>query len=258
MTRSSPATILITGASSGLGAALARAYAKEGVVLGLMGRNEERLNHIAAECIAKGAKVRIGVVDVRDADAMRAWIEAFDAEYAVELLIANAGVSAGLGEFGEGEAQVRAIFDVNISGVINSVWPLAEHMVKRGRGQIAIMSSLAGFRHLPSAPAYSASKACVRVYGEALRGQLRRHGVRVSVICPGYVDTPMTRINTFPMPFLMHENDAAMRIMRALSCGKRRICFPKRLYYPFYFLTLISPTLTDWLFDRLPAKPQIS
>ena len=125
-------------------------------------------------------------------------------------------------------------------------------------GQIAIMSSLAGIRALPSAPAYSASKACVRYYGEALRGQVKRYGVHVSVICPGFIDTPLTRVNSFPMPFLMHEKDAAQRIIRALSCGKRRICFPKRLYYPLYFASLFSPSVTDSLFDAIPAKPHIS
>lgn len=258
MTRSSPKHIVITGASSGLGAALARAYAAQGVVLGLLGRNAERLDAVASDCRASGAQVQAAQIDVCDANAMRAWLVAFDAAHPVDLVIANAGVSAGLGEFGEGEAQVRAIFDVNIGGVVNSVWPLAAHMVARGRGHIAVMSSLAGIRALPSAPAYSASKACVRYYAEALRGQLRSSGVKVSVICPGYIDTPMTRINTFPMPFLMHEDRAARRIMHALSCGKRRICFPRRLYYPLYLLACLPSFLTDWFFDGLPSKPHIS
>lgn len=258
MTRLFPKHIIITGASSGLGAALANAYAMQGVVLGLLGRDAERLDAVAHACHARGAQVQTALIDVRDAQAMRDWIVSFDAAYPVDLVIANAGVSAGLGEFGEGEAQVRAIFDVNIGGVINSVWPLAAHMAARGRGHIAVMSSLAGIRALPSAPAYSASKACVRYYAEALRGQLKASGVKVSVICPGYIDTPMTRINTFPMPFLMRDDRAAKRIMHALSCGKRRICFPRRLYYPLYLLACLPPFLTDWFFDGLPSKPHIS
>lgn len=253
-----PRVVLITGASSGLGAALARAYARDGVVLGLLGRDIGRLQEVVDICRTQGAVVTCAAIDVRDVQAMAEWIGGFDAAYPVELVIANAGISAGTGDAGEEEAQVRAIFDVNVTGVLNTVWPLIPPMCARGRGQVAIISSLAGVRALPSAPAYSASKAMVRVYGDALRGQLRRYGVGVSVVCPGFVDTPMTRVNPFPMPLLMAPGDAARRIVRALSCGKRHICFPRRLYYPLYFLSLLPVALTDRVFAWMPGKPHIS
>ena len=253
-----PSTILITGASSGIGAALARGYAAQGVTLGLLGRDAARLATIAAECRVAGATVETGSVDVCDAEAMRGWMQHFDAAHPVDLVIANAGISGGLGEFGEGETHVRAIFDVNIGGVINTVWPLVPRMIARGRGQIALMASLASIRPLPSAPAYSASKACVRFYGDALHGQLKRYGVRVSVIAPGFIDTRMTRVKRLLMRFLMSEKTAATRIIHAVSCGKRRIFFPKRLYLPLYWASVLSSTLTDFLFDKMPSKPHVS
>jgi len=251
----SPRTILITGASSGLGAALARHYAAPGVTLHLQGRNAERLEKTAAECRSRNAIVHTQLIDVTDETAMTAWLMQADNVTPIDLIIANAGVSAGTGIHGETSDQVRHIFATNIDGVINTVQPLLNAMAARGKGQIAIMSSLAGIRGLPSCPAYSASKACVRFYGEGLRGWLAKQGVEVSVICPGYIHTPMTTVNNFPMPLIMSAEKAARIIACGLACNRARIAFPLILYIPLWFLSCLSPLLTDPIFSRLPAKP---
>ncbi|MEK6747344.1 MAG: SDR family NAD(P)-dependent oxidoreductase [Pseudomonadota bacterium] len=249
--------ILITGASSGLGAALALGYAKAGRVLYLQGRNSDKLDEIAGKCRNLGADVYTQVGDVTDASAMQNWIENSDMQTPLDLVIANAGISAGMGKNGENSEQVRRIFATNIDGVINTVQPVIPLMLKRGKGQIAIMSSLAGIRALPSSPAYSASKACVRYYGESLRGALAFSGVSVSVICPGYITTPMTAVNNFPMPFIMSAEKAAQRIIMGLEKKRGRIAFPLRLYLPLWLISCLSPRITDPVFSRLPAKPSL-
>jgi short-subunit dehydrogenase len=186
---------------------------------------------------------------------MDSWLRFIDSAHPIDLVIANAGISAGTGIHGENGKQVREIFATNIDGVVNTVQPLIPRMLARGRGQIALMSSLAGMRGLPSCPAYSASKACVRAYGEGLRGWLGTHGVQVSVICPGYIKTPMTQVNDFPMPFMMEADKAARLIAQRLRWNQSRIAFPLVLHLPIWLLGCLSPTLTDWFFARLPAKP---
>ena len=246
--------ILITGASSGLGEALAKAYARAGIRLALGGRNRERLEVVAAGCRASGAEVAAGLLDVTDAGAMAAWIEREDRVSPLDLVIANAGTSAGTGSGGEAPEQVRRIFAVNLDGVVNTVQPAIRCMAARRRGQIAVMSSLASFRGFPGAPAYCASKAAVRVYGESLRGALARHGIAVSVICPGFVKTPMTAANKFPMPFLMEADKAAAFIQRGLARRKARIAFPWRLYAMSWLLAALPPGITDRWLATLPEK----
>jgi short-subunit dehydrogenase len=250
-----PKNILITGASSGLGAALALEYAKSGNKLHLQGRNATRLKNIADECRARGAMVTTQIIDVTDATSMKDWIRLADEQTPLDLLIANAGISAGTGDNGESDEQVRKIFTTNIDGVINSVQPIIPLMRARKSGQIAIMSSLAGIRALPSSPAYSASKACVRYYGESLRGNLLKDGVCVSVICPGYIKTPMTDVNNFPMPFIMTAEKAARIIANKLKSKRGRISFPLSLYLPLWWIACLSPIITDPIFSRLPTKP---
>lgn len=248
--------ILITGASSGIGAALAREYAQAGAILHLLGRNSERLQGVANECRAKGAEVRTAIIDVTDKDAMRAYIEKADQQAPLDLVVANAGISAGTGGTQEPPAQVDHIFDVNLHGVLNTVQPAAACMVARKRGHVAIVSSLAGIRALPSCPAYSASKAAVRYYGDALRGALHRDGVMVSVICPGYIHTPMTAVNDFYMPLVMSVERAAAIIRCGLQRKKARIVFPRRLYFPLWWLSALPVFVTDAVFRSLPAKPR--
>ncbi len=255
-----PAIIAITGASSGLGWALALYYARPNVTLLLQGRNEARLEAIASECRALGAKVEAARIDVMDQDAMSEWLISADSRMPIDLLIANAGISAGSGGgllHGESAEQARKILGVNIDGVVNTIGPIIPRMSKRGSGQIALMASLAGYRGLPSAPAYSASKAAVRVYGEGLRGLLSARGVKVCVICPGYIRTPMTDRNPFRMPFIMSAERAASIIARGLRRNKARIAFPWMLSVPLWLITCLPPRWTDPFFARLPAKPSV-
>jgi short-subunit dehydrogenase len=179
--------IVITGASSGLGAALAQAYAEKGSQLYLTGRDSTRLEAVATQCRQKGAEVTTAALDVTNRDMLGSWLRGLGV---VDLLIANAGISAGTGGDGESEEQARRIFDVNLYGVLNSIHPLLPDRVKH----IAIISSLAGLRGQPGAPAYSASKGAVRMYGESLRMELAARGIGVTVVCPGFIRTPGAQV----------------------------------------------------------------
>jgi short-subunit dehydrogenase len=155
---------------------------------------------------------------------------------------------------GESAAQLRRITDVNVTGVINTVAPLLPRLVGRRRGQIALMSSLAGFRGFAGAPAYCASKAWVRVYGESLRTELATQGIGVSVICPGFVRSRMTAVNRFPMPFLMDGERAARIIQRGLAKDRARIAFPWPMASAVWLLATLPAALTDAVIRRLPRK----
>lgn len=250
-----PRHVLVTGASSGLGAALARAYAAPGVRLSLAGRDAARLGAVAEDCRRLGAEVAERVLDVTERPALEAWVAEADAARPLDLVIANAGVSAGTGSSGfESAEQTRRILATNVDGLVETVLPAIERMRARGRGQIALVSSVAGFRGFPSAPAYCASKAFVRVWGEALRGHLRRDGIAVSTICPGYVATPMTAVNKFPMPFLMSAEKAAAVIRRGLARDRGRIAFPRPTAFAAWLAGVLPPSWTDPLLTRLPEK----
>ena len=249
------ASILITGASSGLGAALAEIYAAPGVMLFLGGRNTERLESVAGLCRARGAEVRIGSVDVTDRDAAEAWVLACDSERPLTLLIANAGISGGVGD-GQGDISepTRLIFSANLYGVLNTVLPIMGRMQARKSGQIALMSSLAAFRGMPGAPAYCGSKAAVRVWGEGMRGYMSRHGVGVTVICPGFVETGMTANNRFPMPFLMGAAQAAAIMKKGIDANKARIAYPWPTFFLTWVLAALPPSWTDRFLIRAPGK----
>lgn len=264
-----PTRILITGASSGIGAALACAYAAEGISLFLGGRDRQRLETVADQCRERGADVFVRCLDVTDREGMAGWIAEAGAEASLDLVIANAGISGGTGAAeGTGAAkayedpgQVRKIMAVNIDGVLNTVFPTLDQILGRPvpdngvRGQIAVMSSLAGFRGLPGAPAYGASKAAVRSWGEGLRGNLARHGIKVSVICPGFVVSPMTAANPYPMPFLMATDRAAEIIKKGLARDRARITFPWPLAALVWLMAALPPSWLDSVVRRLPEKP---
>ncbi len=250
-----PSHILITGASSGIGAALACLYAAHGIRLSLHGRDEGRLNSVADKARALGAAVTTHLGDVRDAASMASWIAACDAAQPLDLGIANAGIAAGTGGGVESAAQANAVFTTNLTGVLNTVHPALPLMLARGRGQIALMSSLAGFRGLPGAPAYCASKGAIRLYGEALRGDLLPLGVEVNVICPGYVTTPMTQDNPYPMPFLMCEERAARIIRDGLARNRARIAFPWPMHVLVRLLALLPLDWADRRMAKTPRKP---
>lgn len=248
-------TIAITGASSGLGAALARFYAAYGITLHLQGRNTERLSAVALDCEKKGARVIQITIDVTNPTLMQQWLEGADNISPIDLVIANAGISAGIGGGMETAEQARHLFRVNMDGVVNTISPLIPRMAARKSGQIALISSLAGVRGLPSSPAYSASKGFLRTYGEGLRGWLARENITVSVVCPGFIKTPLTDVNPYPMPFLMSADKAARIIAKGLERKRALIAFPLMLYLPLRLLSFLPAFLSDPLFSRLPDKP---
>jgi short-subunit dehydrogenase len=237
------ASIVITGASSGIGEALALDYAAPGIALALSGRDAARLQAVADACRAKGATVDAGQIDVVAKAALADWLTRFDAAHPVDLLIANAGISidkdnSSIDDF----SRLRTTFAVNVDGVFNTVEPLVGRMMERGRGQIAVVSSLAGFIGLPYSASYNASKAAVRVWAESLRYVLKKSGIGVTVICPGFVVSRMTENAPFPMPFLMTSARASAIIRRGLERNRPRIAFP------------IGTKAAVWLGTVLPGR----
>lgn len=252
--QSVPTGILITGASSGIGAALAIAYAGPGIRLILTGRDAVRLSETAAACRARGAVTVESVICVTDAMAMRRLIDDSAALGRLDLVIANAGVSGGFKSWDTFDAYVRQITDINIGGVLNTVNPAIPVMIRQGGGQIAIVSSIAGLLAMPGAVPYSASKHFARAYAEELRGRLAPEGIKVSAICPGFVVSRMTARNRFPMPFLMDSNKAARIIIRGLAANRGRIAFPWPMLAMVRLLGLLPYPLLDRLLRRAPAK----
>jgi len=255
-----PKNILITGSSSGIGASLAVFYAAPGVFLALTGRHAERLSNIAMICRDKGAIVEEAVLDVTDCQKMKQWIEKLDHNHPLDLVIANAGISGGTGGCGTGEPedQVRQIFDINLGGILNTVHAILPLMQARKKGQIALMASLASFSGWPGAPSYSASKGAVRLYGEALRSRLRTENIKVNVICPGFIQTPMTAVNDYAMPFMMEADQAADFIARGLEKNKGRIAFPWQTYFIAGFIGILPYWISSGLLKKLPEKPPSS
>lgn len=234
--------ILLSGASGGLGSALARHYAAPGIRLALGGRHAARLAEVATLCRAARADVTTDAVDVTDPAAMREWIIAEDDRQPVDLVIANAGISGEAGYPGDDAALASQIYDVNVLGTLNTVEPLLPRFRQRRHGQIALIASVAGFRGVARGPAYSGSKAALIIHGEAWRSALAAEGVGVSVVCPGYIRTAMTARHSFAMPFVMEPEAAARRIAAGLARNEARIIFPWQL------------VVGAWLFRALPES----
>ena len=254
---STPTSILITGASSGIGEALAHAYARAGVHLALSGRNAERLESVAASCRAMGATVEARVLDVTERPAMDAWVRGADTTHPLDLVIANAGISAGTGGAGETADQAHTIFAVNLDGVLNTALPAIDIMRARSRGQIALVSSVAAFLPLAGTPSYAASKAAVKHWGDSQRPALAREGICLSVICPGFVESAMTATNPFPMPFMMTAEKAARIITKGLAQNKGRIIFPLPMTLLVSALSALPTGLLAQFLARAPKKPAL-
>jgi len=236
---------MITGASSGLGRALALEYAAPNRVLGLLGRDERRLHETAERVRERGATARAGSIDVRDRDRMRSFLLAFDAAAPIDLLIAGAGVTLVTPGPGEVEDLTKAqeLFDVNVGGVMNALAPIAPRMRSRRAGQIAVFGSIAAFAPPPDSPSYAASKAALVAFGLATRALYSADGVSVSVVCPGFVDTPMAASYSSWKPLSISAEEAAKRIRRGLDRRKALIAFP----LPLYLAARAQQWLPDWL-----------
>jgi short-subunit dehydrogenase len=249
--------VLITGASSGLGRALALACARPGAVLHLCGRDATRLEQAAAVARTRGATVAARMLDVTDATAMADWIAGAGR---LDLVIANAGISAGTGDGTESAAQVRRIFDINLAGALNTVLPAREAMRTQLpgadglRGRIATVASLAAFVPAPGAPSYCASKAALDAWTVASRPSARRDGISLTSVCPGYVRTAMTAENRFPMPGLMDADRAAAIVLRGIARGRGRIAFPWWLAMAARLTGLLPPAALAATVGRAAAK----
>jgi NAD(P)-dependent dehydrogenase (short-subunit alcohol dehydrogenase family) len=251
--------VLLTGASSGIGRALALALAGPGVTLHLGGRDNSRLRAIAAECHAKGAIALPLALSVTDAAAMNDWIENAGP---LDLVIANAGISGGTGGGAtvENEAQTRAIFAANLDGMLNTVLPAMAVMAlqppdaKGVRGRIAVVGSIAGFLPGQGAPAYCASKAAVDSWVVGTAPSARSMGIRMTSLCPGFIETPMTASNAFPMPGLMSADRAAGLMLRAIRLDMTRYAFPGWMAAAARLAALLPAEWRDAVAKRFPAK----
>ena len=245
-------SILITGASSGIGRALAIEFARPDVRLVLIGRDATRLGEAAAACRASGAQVETGIIDVRDRAAMHDFIRATDARAPLDLVVANAGISTGLpaGALAEDPEAVRGIVAINLLGAFNTVEPIIEPMGARGRGAIALTGSIAAIRGLPYSPSYCATKAAVHLYAESLRGALARKGVAVSLIVPGFVHTPLNEKLVSAKPLAMTDERAARIIKRGLDRRKAVIAFPRLLYWGARLTTVLPVRVVDFFMTR--------
>ena len=249
---SSPKSILITGASSGIGAALALHYAAPGVTLFISGRDQQRLDAVAQQCRNAGASVSAWVGDVTDESGLKGWIHSCNDDCPLNLVIANAGIALGATEVkGLHQAAVDS-FRTNVNGVFNTVHPALEVMSQRRpypvcNAQVAVMSSVMGYAGMARSPAYSSSKAAVKHYGQALRGAFRGMGIGVSVICPGYVSSALTSRNKSRMPFLISAEKAAAIIAKGLARNQARITFP----WQMVLITRLAINLPGFIVDRI-------
>jgi short-subunit dehydrogenase len=257
---STPTThALITGASSGLGRALALELAAAGVTLHLSGRDTTRLEATAQACRARGADTRTAILDVRDAGAMADWIA--DAGQ-LDLVVANAGASAGSGgNLPEPAAQIRAIIAINLDGMLNTVLPAMAVMARQTRGpdgiggRIAVIASIAGLIAVPGSAAYCAAKAAADAWTVATAPGARAQGVALTSICPGYIRTGMTADNKFPMPGLMDADRAARIVLRGVAAGRVRVAFPWWMAVAARLGALLPPRLLAALVAGREGKP---
>jgi short-subunit dehydrogenase len=241
-----------------LGVALARQYAVQGAILGVFARRRAELDALAASLL--GGRVAVYTGDVRDPDALADAAADFIARFGVpEIVIANAGISQGaLTEHAEDLPTFRAIFDTNVVGIVNTFQPFVAAMSAARRGALVGIASIAGFRGLPGSGAYSASKAAAITYLESLRVELRDTGVAVVTVCPGYISTPMTARNPYPMPFVLSAEGAARRIVRAIGRRKRFYVLPWPMAIVGCVLRMLPRPLYDLLFAHAPRKPRRS
>lgn len=242
---------VITGASSGIGWALAKVLAAAGCKVGLVARRQEQLVALAGEIQQTGGVVALAAADVAQRQQTLDAIQEVAAKLGpVDLLIANAGVGAPTVLEPFNVHDVEKMFRVNVLGVVYAIEAVLPGMLQRGRGHLAAVSSLAAYKGLPGESGYTSSKAAVNNFMEGLRIQLRGRGIAVTTICPGFVKTPMTEVNQFKMPFLLEADEAARRIVRALAQRKKVFNFP----WQMSLLMKLTACLPDWMVARVMGK----
>ena len=248
-------SVFITGASGGLGLALAQHYLESGAVVGAIARRADLL-HLLSEKFPQ--QVYCYPLDVRDAVAMRTAAQEFITHAGVpDIVIANAGVSVGtLTEYTEDISAFQQVIDINVLGMVKTFQPFVAAMRDRRFGTLVGIASVAGFRGLPGASAYSASKAAAITYLESLRVELHGSGVKVITICPGYIKTPMTAHNPYPMPFILEVDEAASKMVHAIERQTRFAVIPWQMNLIGRGLKVLPRGIYDWLFAHAPHKPR--
>ncbi|MCY7346268.1 MAG: SDR family NAD(P)-dependent oxidoreductase [Pyrinomonadaceae bacterium] len=244
--------IFLTGASSGIGEALALALARRGAILGLLARREELLRDLAEGCERNGGQARYFAVDVTDAKAVADAAETFRNEFGkIDILIANAGIGGNNDETRNLNAEaVAKVININLLGAVNAVAAVLPAMLVNKSGQLVAVSSLAGFRGLPKSAAYSASKAGMTAFFESVRLDVQTKGVAVTIIQPGFIKTPLTSGRANKMPFLMELEDSIPHFLRAIEKRVKFAAFPWQLA-SFVRLGRIFPA---WLYDRIAGR----
>jgi NADP-dependent 3-hydroxy acid dehydrogenase YdfG len=244
--------VLLTGASSGIGEALALALADRGAILGLVARRKTNLSVLAKACEAKGATAFVYAADVTDAKAIADAAEGMRKEFGhIDIMIANAGISGADEATRDYEPEsVKNVIDINLLGAVNAVHAVLPAMIERGSGQLVAISSLAGIRGLPKSAAYSASKAGMTAFFESVRLDTLGKGVDVTIIQPGFILTPLTAGRTNNMPFLMKLDDAIPLFIKAIEKKKKFASFP----FPLASIVRIGKIFPTWLYDRIASR----
>ena len=243
--------VFLTGASSGIGEALAVEMARRGAIVGLLARREELLNELAGKCEAAGGTARVFAADVVDAEAVQKAADALREEFGrIDILIANAGIGGNNKETRELQPEfVKKVIDVNVMGAVNSVYAVLPQMLERGSGQLVAISSLAGFRGLPKSAAYSASKGALTNLFESIRLDVQNRGVAVTIIQPGFIRTPLTSGRKNKLPFLMELPDAVPLFLKAIEKRKKFAAFPWQLAT----IVRLGRFFPAWIYDKIAS-----
>jgi len=254
-----PKVIVLTGASGGIGEALALEYADPGVHLALIARDEGKLETLAGRVREAGASAEVAALDVRDREALHGYLTDLDTRHPVDLVIANAGVTAGLGagRSRERDDDFDRLMDINYRGAVSTVTGLVEQMRVRRRGQIVLIASLAGMRALPDMPSYSATKAALIAYGHSLRGWLDPFGVRVTILCPGFITSPMSARHKGSKPFEMRADKAARHMRKVISKGRAFNAFPFLLATGIRLQGLLPARISDLFMKPMAADIEV-
>jgi NAD(P)-dependent dehydrogenase (short-subunit alcohol dehydrogenase family) len=244
--------VWITGAGKGLGRAAAREYARRGWRVAASARSTGDLQTLVDETASLPGSITAYPHDVTDEAAVHAALDAIERDLGpVDLAVFNAGTHIPLTAEAFASAPFRTLIEVNILGVVHGLAAILPRLIARRRGHVAVVASVAGYRGLPSAAAYGATKAALINMCESLKPELDRHGVRVTVVNPGFVRTPLTDRNTFPMPFLMEVDDAARRLVDGLATGRFEVTFPRRFTWVLKGLRILPYVLYFFLARRL-------
>jgi short-subunit dehydrogenase len=248
MTQPKYETALITGGSTGIGAAMARSLAKRGTRVLICGRRQDMLDQLLLELGDRGVGLCADVADPER--AAKLVDDAVERLGSLDLVIANAGTGGNRPATRMTPKDVIRILNLNVLGACATIAAAIPHMMKQGRGHLVGISSIAGMRGLPTSAAYSASKAALSTFLESIRVDLYRTGIRVTDVRPGFVDTPLTKKNKFKMPFLVDAEVAGEKIVRAIEAERRVFTFP----FPMWIASMLLTMIPAWLYDRVGSR----